>query len=73
MVSTRDTRKPGDFPKTTQFDPQLPLQLFEGKQFVTTSLLVKTYPTDCRKIAAVDSHNSFGIERKEYQQKLIFV
>ena len=25
----------------------------------------KTYPADCRKIAAVDSHNSIGIERKE--------
>ena len=24
-----------------------------------------TYPADCRKIAAVDSHNSIGIERKE--------
>ena len=23
------------------------------------------YPADCRKIAAVDSHNSIGIERKE--------
>ena len=26
---------------------------------------VQTYPADCRKIAAVDSHNSIGIERKE--------
>ena len=26
---------------------------------------LKTYPADCRKIAAVDSHNSIGIERKE--------
>ena len=25
----------------------------------------KTNPADCRKIAAVDSHNSIGIERKE--------
>ena len=25
----------------------------------------KTYPADCRNIAAVDSHNSIGIERKE--------
>ena len=25
----------------------------------------KTYPEDCRKIAAVESHNSVGIERKE--------
>ena len=24
-----------------------------------------TYPADCRKIAAVDSHNCIGIERKE--------
>ena len=27
--------------------------------------LKKTYPADCRKIAAVDTHNSIGIERKE--------
>ena len=26
---------------------------------------LKTYPADCRKKAAVDSHNSIGIERKE--------
>ena len=26
---------------------------------------IKTYLADCRKIAAVDSHNSIVIERKE--------
>ena len=30
---------------------------------------LKTYPADCRKIAAVDSHNSIGIERKENIKK----
>ena len=26
---------------------------------------LKTYPVDCRKITAVEFHNSIGIERKE--------
>ena len=40
-----------------------------NKKTVKTSEIAayeqKTYPADCRKIAAVDSHNSIGIERKE--------
>ena len=32
----------------------------------------ETYPADCRKIAAVDSHNSIGIERKENINKIDF-
>ena len=32
----------------------------------------QTYPADCRKIAAVDSHNSIGIERKENIKKIDF-
>ena len=31
-----------------------------------------TYPADCRKITAVDSHNSIGIERKENNEKTDF-
>ena len=27
----------------------------------------KTYPADCQKIAAVDSHNSIGIEKKIFE------
>ena len=33
---------------------------------------LKTYPADCRKIAAVDSHNSIGIERKKISTKIDF-
>ena len=33
----------------------------------------ETYPAYSRKIAAVDSQNSIGIERKKYQQKMILV
>ena len=33
---------------------------------------LKTYPADCRKIAAVDSHNSIGIERKENINEIDF-
>ena len=29
---------------------------------------MQTYPADCRKIAAVDSHNSIGIERKNIKK-----
>ena len=33
----------------------------------------KTYPADCLKIAAVDSHNSIGIEREENINKNWFL
>ena len=33
---------------------------------------MQTYTADCRKIAAVDSHNSIGIERKENINKIDF-
>ena len=36
-------------------------------------LYFKTYPTDCQKTAAVDSHNSIGIERKENINKNWFL
>ena len=42
------------------------------KQLVVQKMASKTYPPDCRKIAAVDSHNSIGIERKQNQQKIDF-
>ena len=32
----------------------------------------KTYPAYCRKIAAVDSHNSIGIDRKKIMKKIDF-
>ena len=34
-----------------------------SSKFETTN--AEIYPADCRKIAAVDSHNSIAIERKE--------
>ena len=43
------------------------------KRFSRRVLNSQTYPADCRKIAAVDSHISVGIERKENINKKGFL